>query len=98
MGAFWAKSKAEGSRIEMKNQPKQDGLILEHLKRLIHVRMSTKYARLILVDFRHLSHHGIEKTVKTRRVDSRGNTIALQISKGFKYSALCVLVAFRKLK
>ena len=35
-------------------------MILEHLKRLIQFRVSSKSARLVLVDFRHLSHDGIK--------------------------------------
>ena len=60
--------------------------------------MSSKSALLVFVEFRHFSHDGIEKTAKTRRVYSRVNKVASQISKGFKDSALLVLVAFRNLK
>ena len=82
--SFWSRF-VSLARIEMKKKlPKQDGLILEHLKRLIQFRVSSKSAPLVLVDFRHFSHDGIEKTARTRGVDSRGNTIASQISKGLK--------------
>ena len=63
--SFWSRF-VSLARIEMKKRLKQDRLSLEHLKRLIQFRASSKYARLVLVDFRNKSLDGIEKNGKNK--------------------------------
>ena len=49
----------------------------------IQFRMSSNLVRLVLVDFRHYSHDGIDKPAKTRRVDYIINTMSSNLPVAF---------------